>query len=230
MIKIELSAREKNALFALFLCLFFFVFFPFFLARFCPAVVEFMQRAKLLMLAVAPVIAIALRFCCGERFLRAEDLKNIRFLRLSLYGVGMLFVCGISAILWLQLLKMFHIEYDTVVPVEEFIKSCEGAELAAAGFFICLAVPFCEEFIFRRVIFEGLRVRCPLFFSIALTSLFFSALHGILFQLLPLFVLGVYFQTLYMKNNKIGEAFYAHCFNNSLAFLFLMLIRYVDKV
>ena len=137
----------------------------------------------------------------------------------------MLIVNAAGTLLWMKFLKLLK-HFDTAVPIEDFLKSCGTAELVIAGIYICIVTPLIEESVFRRVIFEGLRDRCPPVFSVTLASLLFGALHGILFQLFSLCILGGYFQILYCRDGKLGSPVYAHFFNNTFAFSMLLLIKY----
>ncbi len=218
------APAEKNALAAIILCALFFLLLPSLLVRLTPSLAAALNSNPWLMMMPTVLIGMAIFAFSGSFHLSKADFTGLKIHKLCLYSFSMVIIAGLSAYVWETLLKYLHLHYDTNVPVENFIKSCSRIELCFAIPLICLIVPFFEEMIFRRIIFEGIRYRCPPVFSMTVTSLLFAGLHGIFFQLVPLFVLGMCFQGLYMREGKLGASFFAHCFNNTLAFSMLLLI------
>ena len=227
MIKNKLTAKEYNAIEAIILCIFFFILLPFVLVRFFPAFAEQLREQNLLLMTPAILIGLILNFTVNEPLLQKSDFINIPFGKISLWSTGMIFLCGGASVIWIKLLEIMQIDYNKEVPINDIIRSCPDSELVFAGIFVCILVPVFEEIIFRRVIFEGISNRCPPVFSMTVASLLFAALHGILFQLLPLFMLGIYFQLLYIKERKLGLSIYAHIFNNTIAFSALLILRWL---
>ncbi len=227
MIKNKITQKEVHALSAVLLCLIFFIIIPFILVHFLPASADWLRKQNLLLMSPAIIIGLLLKFITGETLLKKSDFINIPFGRISLWSIGMIFLCGAASLVWIKLLEILQIDYSKEVPINDMIRSCADTELIFAGIFICILIPVFEEIIFRRMIFEGINDRCPPAFSTAVTSLLFAALHGILFQLFPLLLLGVYFQLLYNKERKLGLSIYAHVFNNTIAFSALLLLRYM---
>lgn len=223
--KLPLSTQAKNAFAAILLCLIFYIILPFVLVKFFPSAAEVLRKFRWTMTFPMLFIGGGLYLYSGEIFVRREDFKELPLLKISLYSIGILIVCGAVSMLWLELLELLKINYSKIVPVEDFIRSCSGFELVAAGIFICLLTPLFEEIIFRRVIFDGIKSYFPPITSAVICSMLFAALHGILFQLMPLFVLGLYFQILCMKEQKLGASVYAHFFNNTLAFCVLLFLK-----
>ena len=175
------------------------------------------------------LIAGIMYFFAKDTFIRSRDFSNLPLCKLSLYSTGMLFVCGVVSFLWLKLLDVLKIPYTKDVPVEDFIRSCSEVELIAAGIFICILTPLFEEIIFRRIIYNGIKPHLPPIASAVICSIIFAALHGILFQFLPLFVLGLYFQLLYNKEEKLGISIFAHFFNNTLAFSVICIVKFTAQ-
>lgn len=223
--KLPLSAPIKNAAAAILLCLIFYIILPFVLVKFFPAAAESLRNFRWTMTLPMLFIGGGLYLYSGDFFISRKDFTELPLLKISLCSIGILVVCGGISILWLKLLELLKINYSKVVPVEDFIRSCSGAELIAAGIFICLLTPLFEEIIFRRVIFDGIKSYFPPVTSAVVCSMLFAALHGILFQLMPLFVLGLYFQALCMNEQKLGASIYAHFFNNTLAFCVLLILK-----
>lgn len=225
--KIQLEKTEKNALAAILLCLFFYVILPFVLVRFFPSVSALLKNCHWVLI-VSPMIFISslLYLYSRETFITKDDFRDLPVLKIGLCSLGMLPVCGGVSYLWLELLDVLKIQYSKNVPIEDFIRSLGGFELAAAGIFICILTPLFEETVFRRVIFSGIRAHCLPVTSTVITSMLFAILHGILFQLLPLFVLGLYFQILVLREKRLGASIFAHFINNTIAFAVLLLLKY----
>ena len=225
--KITFSAKEKQALLAVGLCMSLYIIIPFILVRFFPQAAEFLKQSSiLLMMAPGLLLYTTLALYSRNFFLAKNDFCHIPFANISKWSSIMIAVNMLGTFLWMKLLDLLKLQFDTFVPIEDFLKKSSLPELIIAGIYICILTPAIEETIFRRVIFEGLRERCPQVFSMTLASLLFAALHGILFQLFSLFLLGGYFQILYCRDHKLGSSIYAHFFNNSFAFIMLVIVKY----
>ncbi len=88
---------------------------------------------------------------------------------------------------------------------------------------VTLAAPLCEEYFFRGVFQQGLRLEGarPLA-SVLITAAVFSIFHMQTVKLLPLFELGVLFGVLRLRTGSLWPAIAAHSGNNSItALLFL---------
>ena len=219
-----LSPAEKTALAAIVLCLVIFCILPRFIVHFMPSFAAALNENTWLLMLPTIIIGIILFTISKSLNISKSDFTGLGFAKLVPYTVGLIIIAALCALLWVKFLDHFQIRYDTTVPVSDFVKSCSKIELIFAMPLICIIIPLFEEIIFRRIIFEGFKYRFPLLFSMTVTSLFFAGLHGIFFQLFPLFVLGLGFQMLYVANGKLGASFFAHSFNNTLAFTMLLLI------
>ena len=220
-----LSKAVKNALTAFVLCILFYIFLPFVIVRWLPQSADFFDKHSYLMLLPSAVIALVIMAVCRNFFITADDFKDIPCGRIILCNIGMTILCALASLLWMRLLDVLNIEYDTFVAVEALISQSHGVGLFFTGISVCAVIPLAEEIIFRRVIFSGVFESGKIVFSATAASLIFALLHGILFQLLPLFMLGLYFQILYIRTGKLGASFFAHALNNSFAFGCLLMFR-----
>lgn len=229
--RITLSNTAKKAVLAACLCVLLYVLLPFLLARFFPAAAELCRKYQFFSMIIPGIIIYsAVAWYSGDFVLKKSDFQDIDIANISIWSLGILPVNAVGTWLWMELLKILKMPFDFNVPVEDFIKSCSGIELVGAGIFICILTPLIEECIFRKVIYEGLREHFPAVFSITVTALFFAVLHGILFQLLSLLLLGIYFQILYCREKKLGASIYAHFLNNSFAFIMLLFFKYFPDI
>lgn len=223
---LSLSYKEKQSSSAILLCLIFYIILPFVLVRFFPDIANFLRRYALLSIMLPGLLIYGIvSLYAGNFLVKKEDFQNVPFGRITVFSLIMIPVNAIGTFGWMILLKVLKLQFDTDVPIENFIRNCNTEELIFSGIFICILTPLIEESIFRRVIYEGLKERCPQVFSITLASLLFGVLHGILFQLFSLFLLGIYFQILYCRDNKLGASVYAHFFNNTFAFCMLLIFK-----
>ncbi len=84
----------------------------------------------------------------------------------------------------------------------------------------CLLAPFCEEFVFRGVMFPGYKKSCSFLTSIILTSVCFGLLHADLYQLLYTMVGGFFFALVLQATGSFWASFVAHALNNTLTYFF----------
>lgn len=214
--------KEKNAFWAIVLCLFFYFILPICIG-FIPGAIQFFSDHPWLSMTLTPLMVLILMVYAKDCFLRWDDFKGVNVLNIFLLFIPALIGTAIVGLIWMKFLDKLAIPYSKEVAIEEFIISKNNIELIFAGLMVGIVIPLLEEIIFRRVIYEGVRSRLPAIVSAVLVSFLFAALHGIIFQLMGLFVLGLYFQLLYLRRKKLGEAILAHMLNNSFAFVLLVL-------
>jgi membrane protease YdiL (CAAX protease family) len=89
----------------------------------------------------------------------------------------------------------------------------------------CIIAPVSEEFFFRGYAFYAFNKRHGLFVGLFVSALGFSAIHGSIFALLPIFVAGVGLALAYHWTGSLVPAIVAHSVNNFIA-VTLMYIGY----
>ncbi len=82
---------------------------------------------------------------------------------------------------------------------------------------IILAAPICEEFVFRGGIFRYLHRRMPLALSAGISGLVFASIHGNLFALAPLTILGAAFAIAYHLTGSLRVCIAMHAIFNSVS-------------
>lgn len=95
----------------------------------------------------------------------------------------------------------------------------EPYQFAAAFFVMCIFAPFCEEFLMRGVVLNGLCKRGKIF-GIVLSAFFFALFHGNAQQLIHQFSLGLLLGYLAVMSRSFWPAFIAHAVNNIVAITF----------
>ena len=173
-----LPKADKNAIAAILLCLIFYIILPFILIKFFPSTADALRKFRWTVALPMLFIGAAMYLFAKDTFISRNDFGGFSPLKISLSSLGILVVCGLVSFLWLKLLDILKISYTKDVPVEDFIRSCSGIELIAAGIFICIMTPVFEEIIFRRIIYNGIKPHLPPITSAVICSIIFAALHG----------------------------------------------------
>jgi membrane protease YdiL (CAAX protease family) len=87
---------------------------------------------------------------------------------------------------------------------------------------ICLGIPLLEEFLFRGILYPGLRCRLSIWPAILFSALVFGILHGIN-AALPILAFGCYLGIVREKNESLLPAVVVHALHNSCTLLFIHL-------
>ena len=98
---------------------------------------------------------------------------------LALAALGLIVACS-AGFLWLTILKQFP-------GTAEIVRQSRAAMPAAADIgswlgliaMVCIVAPLCEEFIFRGLVYQGLRRTHGWVWSLVWSSLFFTAVHPV---------------------------------------------------
>lgn len=103
---------------------------------------------------------------------------------------------------------------EPVLLVQQGGTALERALLYAT---IIVVAPICEEFVFRGGIFRYLHRRMPLALSAGISGLVFASIHGNLFVLAPLTILGAAFAIAYRLTGSLFTCIFMHAVFNSLS-------------
>ena len=122
-----------------------------------------------------------------------------------------------------------------VVPLNELLVGDERQELvedimtrpellASIPFIllVCLGVPLMEEFLFRGILYPGLRCRLSVWPAVFFSGLIFGVLHGVS-AALPILAFGCYLGIVREKNESLLPAVVVHALHNSCTLLFIHL-------
>lgn len=117
-----------------------------------------------------------------------------------------------------------HLGYNFASPVIELLSKASKYGVGLVFIFAVLIAPVIEEIAFRRVLFVFMTRMFGAFFSAVLTSLVFAFMHGGVVQVLPLFILGMVLQSLYLKHGTLFPSILLHsCHNFTIMALYLVL-------
>lgn len=126
---------------------------------------------------------------------------------LALFGVAILIELGQSAV-------------GFVPPEDAIIIGPEAGDLAAYLTWLvsaCLIAPVSEEFFFRGYAFYAFNKRYGLLVGLFVSALGFSAIHGSIYSLLPIFAAGVGLALAYHWSGSLVPPMVAHAVNNFIA-------------
>lgn len=135
------------------------------------------------------------------------------YMGLSIFLIMLFFSLGIG---------MFGFEKQTSL-FEIF-----GLDYAGIIFAFIIAViiaPLVEEIFFRGFVLQTLAKKISPFWGIILTGLIFASVHFEFQSIMPLLILSLVLNVLYIKTKSIWPGIIFHIFNNSVAFLIMLLIE-----
>jgi membrane protease YdiL (CAAX protease family) len=89
-----------------------------------------------------------------------------------------------------------------------------------------IVAPLCEEVVFRGYIYPTLKKFNGIWIAALVSALIFSAAHGSLAALLPLFIFGVVLVFLYERTGSIWAPIGAHFLFNAATVTVQLLMRF----
>lgn len=136
-----------------------------------------------------------------------RPLKNDRWLFYSaLWGIGTFFIMLLVSA-WM--IKLFpDAEPQTAT---NLIMQAQGRwESIAVILMVSILAPFSEELIFRGYIYHSLRAYKNIWFSVLATSLMFGCMHYDLFRLLPLTLVGILLNVVFIRSQSLYGSMIMH--------------------
>jgi len=134
---------------------------------------------------------------------------------------------GLQGLGYMDLLDKLGVEkvQDTVAI---FQKEKNVAVLILMGITAAVVAPICEEVVFRGYLYPAVKRFAGPWMSGLCTALMFSAAHGSVSALLPLFVFGLALAALYELTGSIWAPMAAHFLFNTVTVASLMAVRFFD--
>lgn len=114
--------------------------------------------------------------------------------------------------------------YNFTSPLMDFLKSANGYGVGLTFVFAVFVAPIVEEIAFRRVLFVFTARMFGEFSAAILTSLAFAFMHGGVVQVLPLFILSLVLQRLYLKHGTLFPSILLHSAHNFITMILFMMI------
>jgi membrane protease YdiL (CAAX protease family) len=138
--------------------------------------------------------------------------------------------------MWLIFFGLYAVGYQALIEslgvemvqdtVDLFQKTKDMDVLILVAFTAVIVAPICEEVVFRGYIYPALKRFSGPWVGALVTALFFSAAHGSLAALLPLFIFGLVLVFLYEWTGSIWAPIAAHLLFNGATVALQMLIRF----
>jgi len=132
----------------------------------------------------------------------------------------------ITAALSYFIFKAFGYDFSSS-PILELLKNSDYKGIIVIFIFSVFIAPVVEEIAFRRVVFTFMARIFGSNVSIIMTSFIFACMHGGAVQIIPLFMLGLVLQYLFIKNNSLYPSILLHCFHNSIVMILFIFGKYV---
>lgn len=134
------------------------------------------------------------------------------------------FFAGLQGLGYMDLMERLGVQkvQDTV---ELFQKGKDPAVLILMGFAAVIVAPICEEVVFRGYLYPAAKRYAGPWVAAVCTALMFSAAHGNMAALLPLFVFGLVLVALYEFTGSIWAPVAAHFLFNAATVAVQMLVR-----
>ncbi len=163
---------------------------------------------------------------CNKKF-KKETLvaSRIKFKPDALILVGTILGAGILFFGSMNISELFTYLFSTFaksaseisVPLDTF------GQFLIAVFLLAILPAICEEFLFRGIIFHGLKSKFKGPWAIVLSALLFALIHMSIYQTLHQFVLGVVLATLAYFTGTLAYGMVLHFLNN----FFVVFLSYV---
>lgn len=106
-------------------------------------------------------------------------------------------------------------------PIEALYNESHRGVLILSAFFVAVAGPFFEEFIFRGVVYRSLKSVPMKYFATIASSVVFSAFHAHLAAFVPIMVLSLALNALYDRTHSLIACGTLHAIHNSLMLMFV---------
>ncbi len=177
-------------------------------------VFHLVQQASFLLVPLVYARAVGLR-----------PLETSGYVRLPLRKAALVLVASFGSMWLLQGLNELQDPILTWLGMgkkaaQERVQLARGLEVAQqqgmllAGFIFGVVAPLCEETLFRGLVFRGFARRLGSMPTLAITSVFFAAMHGTRVQFALMLALGLYFGALVWLTGSLWAGILAHAANN----------------
>jgi membrane protease YdiL (CAAX protease family) len=143
---------------------------------------------------------------------------------------------GTVVLMWVIFAGLYSMGYNELMEslgvkqvqdtVELFQKNEDVAVLVLMGVTAVIVAPICEEVVFRGYLYPVLKKFNGLWVGAVVSALIFSAAHGSMSALLPLFIFGLALVFLYEWTGSIWAPMVVHFLFNGATVAMQMLVRF----
>lgn len=160
-----------------------------------------------------------------DSFIEKTGLKKVNFKKIAGVLPVLLFYLFLSLALTKIISELFPSFNGDQAQDIGFSTSISGLELVAVFVSLIVITPIVEEIIFRGVLFRGLRADLSFWPSAIITSAVFALAHAQWNVAIDTFALSLALCYLVEKSESIIPSILLHAIKNSLAFIFLFVIK-----
>ena len=112
--------------------------------------------------------------------------------------------------------------FDTSSPIMTLLLSASTSGKILVFIVSVFIAPIAEEIVFRRIFFTFTNRLFGILPALFITSFIFGVLHGGIVQLIPLMILGIALQILYLKHNSLYPSILLHSIHNFIIMLIFL--------
>jgi TPR repeat protein/membrane protease YdiL (CAAX protease family) len=142
------------------------------------------------------------------------------------WSIACVIVIFLFDILYTTTLEHFSISVPRQWLQDQVLSLTSISELQIFIFCGGVVIPVIEEFIFRGVIYKGLRAKLPAVIAVSITSLLFAVVHIEPWSFLPIFIMSFLLCYSLEKTKSIAVPIVIHSINNLVSITLLLLLEY----
>lgn len=149
---------------------------------------------------------------------------RVKYLKIAFITEALIFfpIVAIALIIFV-LLRYFGINPSS--PIIEILKNSPNGSILILFLISVIVAPIVEEYVFRMIIFSFIEKIFGVLPALILTSFIFAVLHGGLVQLVPLFLLALVLQLLYMRYKSLYPSIFLHMLHNLIIMALFITIK-----
>jgi len=178
------------------------------------------------------VLFLVFRFNILEIFgIKRPDWKRIA-VTVILGMVAIIVLANLAGLLAEPLLKQAFGEKNPQQAVQMMMdaKANNPKLLIGLGFLACIVAPICEEIVFRGYFYAVMKRYSCRYFSAVITGLIFGLVHGSMWSLAPLVVIGIILAVVYELSGSLWAPIICHCLFNSMTTIYMIFFYDVNSL
>ena len=139
--------------------------------------------------------------------------KN-NLIKLLMWISGGYFCIFVISAMYEFIMKLFGIEIEMQMVTNELQKYKDIKSIIIVILIVGIIMPVLEELIFRGILYQALRSKLSIFFSIFISSLIFAVIHINLLYIFPIMIIGIVCAYAFEKTKNILIPIVIHVVNN----------------
>ncbi len=178
------------------------------------------------------VLFLVFRFNIFEIFgLKRPDWKRIGIV-VVLAMLSIILLANIAGAIAEPLLKQTFGEKNPQQAVQMMMdaKANNPKMLIGLAFLACIVAPICEEIVFRGYFYAVMKRYSCRFFSAITTGLIFGLIHGSMWSLAPLVVIGIILAIVYELTGSLWAPMICHCLFNTMSTVYMIFFLDVNNL